>query len=704
MNKLLWLAGLCFLVAMGPVFAQSNPQLATSQSYPRDRSEGLITLDLMVTDGEGRPAAGLNARNFHLLENGREQRILSFDPFNGSALRSEPPVRIILLLDKFQVPTEIARDEQKALEAFLRKERGSLARPISVFELTESGLWTVTHPSSDGASLANEIEHNQMVMVRGSALSFQAAGPYTHPSEFGLKALGQIATDERRRPGRKLLFWIGPQQGIGTNALGDLKPDSKLFGSICWFSDLLREAHLALYIISVGESRPIAENYKDYLGGVSIPKKASLMNLARSVLAEQSGGLVIDGGPDLEQKLERCMLDAGPFYQISFDPFSAEHTYEYHDLKLEVNEPGLSVRSNTGYYDQPYYSTDPIPARRRISIAELQKVLELDESDAEKAKQLSGVELTEKLSQRRLASLFQIAHGKKTRQELTILFDTSCFLAPPADERVTAPPPNADEQKRMLAMTSDYLNTTIHKLPDLFAKRTTVRYQESPMDLEGGAAYQPLHQTDSLATAIHYRNGAEVTDQKTRKVKPGDPELLTYGEFGPVLEGVLEDFGKNEQLQWSRWEEDGGKIAVFRYSLPSEESDHHVMACCVPDGDGRQVFQRYPGYHGEISINPETGAILRLTFRSDLKSTTPLSRSDIMIQYGPVDMGGKTYVCPIKSVSIMRIRSVRILSDWDQWFRIYGPYATMLNDVSFGGYHVFRSNSRILPTFTPDGK
>lgn len=710
MKRRLCLGAALSLLTLNLSYAQSHVEPiptergSATHAHPRDRAEGLITLDALVTDQEGTAAAGLNAANFRLLENGREQKILSFDPLNGVALRSEPAVKIILLLDKFQVPTDIARDEQLAAEAFLRKEGGRLGRPISVFELTESGLWTVAHPSSDGASLANEIDHNQLVMVRGTALSFQGAGQFTHPSEFGLRALGQIATDERRRSGRKLLLWVGPGRGIGTNAVGDVKPDSKLFGTVSWFSDLLREAHLALYSFSVGPKDPAADDYKEYLAGVSSPKKASLMNLTRNVLAIQSGGLVIDSGPDLEEKLERCMLDAGPFYRISFDPFAAEHTYEYHDLQLEVSEPGLTVRTNTGYYDQPYYSTNPIPAPRLISIADLQKILELDESDAEKAKQLSGVELTEKLSQRRLASLFQIAHGKKTRQELIILFDTSCFLAPPPDERVAAAPPDAGEQKRMLARTSEYLNTTIHKLPDLFAKRTTVRYQESPMDLEGGSAYQPLHQTDSLATAIHYRNGAEVTDQKSHKVKPGDPELLTYGEFGPVLEGVLEDFGKSEQLQWSRWEDDGGRIAVFRYSVPSEESDHHVMACCLPDGDGRLVFQRYPGYHGEISINPETGAILRLTFQSDLKSTTPLSRSDIMIQYGPVDMGGKTYICPLKSVSIMRIRSVRILTDWDEWFRIYGPYATMLNDISFGVYHVFRSNSRILPTFTPDGK
>jgi len=78
-----------------------------------------------------------------------------------------------------------------------------------------------------------------------------------------------------------------------------------------------------------------------------------------------------------------------------------------------------------------------------------------------------------------------------------------------------------------------------------------------------------------------------------------------------------------------------------------------------------------------------------------------MTRSDIMIEYGPVEIGGKTYVCPLRSVSIMRSRAIRIVSEWDEAFRSWGPYATMLNDVSFDGYHMFRSESRMLTGFTP---
>jgi len=76
-----------------------------------------------------------------------------------------------------------------------------------------------------------------------------------------------------------------------------------------------------------------------------------------------------------------------------------------------------------------------------------------------------------------------------------------------------------------------------------------------------------------------------------------------------------------------------------------------------------------------------------------------------MIEYGPVEIGGKTYDCPLRSVSIMRSRSVGILSEWGESFRTYGPYATMLNDVHLQSLpHVSGPNLAFLPGFTPEEK
>jgi hypothetical protein len=73
----------------------------------------------------------------------------------------------------------------------------------------------------------------------------------------------------------------------------------------------------------------------------------------------------------------------------------------------------------------------------------------------------------------------------------------------------------------------------------------------------------------------------------------------------------------------------------------------------------------------------------------------------MMIEYGPAEIGGKTYICPVRSVAISRGKSVLPLTEWDESFRTYGPYTTMLNDVAFEQYHMFRAKSRLLTGFNP---
>ena len=142
--------------------------------------------------------------------------------------------------------------------------------------------------------------------------------------------------------------------------------------------------------------------------------------------------------------------------------------------------------------------------------------------------------------------------------------------------------------------------------------------------------------------------------------------------------------------------------AVFRYMVSAGRSLYQSGGCCLPDGDGTINFRKQTGYHGEIVIDPGSGAILRLTMQADLRGGfVPLKRSDIMIAYGPVEIGGKTYICPVRSVSISRARSVPTLREWNDEFKTWGPYTTMLNVFVFEDYHVFRGQSRMLSYSAP---
>ena len=495
--------------------------------------------------------------------------------------------------------------------------------------------------------------------------------------------------------------------GVGSGAYGEgLGAGEDIFYTIWWFNTLLREARITLYSFSV-EGTDTSQLYRGYLPGAESFRKDRFMHFYRKVLAVESGGLVLDRSDDLVGQIENCVREAGVFYSLSFNPPHAHHVDEYHSLQVQIDRPGLTARTKTGYYDQPFYSDQRNPAIRRITVEQLRQWLDTvpGEGDTEMAGQVSSLELTERLSGANLTSWTAAMHGKKSRQALLALADQSAFLPPPPTEISADAPPDTTAQQRMISLTDDYIKNTMPKLPDFFATRTTIRYEETA---EFDAAnrkinYEPLRMAENFKETVTYRNGNEIADSgavKRGHRETNHPYLITYGTFGPVLDFVRDAISAPGTLKWSRWEQSpGGPRAVFRYAIPANNSPFRVQGCCLPDGYGMSEFHNQVGYHGEIVIDPTSGAILRLQGTADLKAFPPVAVSDIMITYGPVEIGGKTYICPLRSVSILRGRSVNVLMEGNEGFRTYGPYATLVNDITYTNYHMSRGESHLVPGF-----
>ncbi len=695
---------------------QGPTQPTSPASYA---AQGLINLDVVVTDSSAKAIPGLGPKGFALLDNGQPQRIISFHEFDGISSKPDPPVRVILLIDTIKMPFDLAAFEREEVERFLRRNGGHLGQPVSIFGLSDTGFWTLAEASGDGNALAAEIAGDRLVFIRRRQLLGNGTGEFVDsgnedpPGLKALKALGDIATAERQKPGKKLLLWVGPGWGVGSARDFESKktrdPKQDAFDTIYWFSKLLREARISLFSFTVGQTDPETRSdlYLRFLKGVESAQQASTKNLDRKVLAVQSGGRVLGPGNDLVSQIEDCIQEGRTFYTLSFNPSHADRPAEYHSLQVQIGQPGLTARTNTGYYDQPFYSDQPNLVARRVTVEQLDHVLAAasHESDADLARQLSSLELTERLSTTKLSSWTAGLRGKKARQEVVALADVSAFLDPPAAEIPSDAAPDLTAQRVIVSRAVDYLNNTIPKLPNFYATRVTVRYEETPQYVNANApiGYRPLNVAASSKETVLYRNGKEVVDfsgDKGKKRKVEDGHLATYGVFGPLLGAVTDAIGSG--LSWGRWEVGAGAPhAVFHYEIPAQKSRYQVGACCLPDGDGTGAFETTAGYHGEIAIDPASGAILRLELVADLKSTTPLVRSDTVVEYGPMEIGGKSYICPLKSVSISRARSVTVLTEWDESFRTYGPFATLLNDVVFANYHMFRAKSRMLTGFNP---
>jgi hypothetical protein len=200
---------------------------------------------------------------------------------------------------------------------------------------------------------------------------------------------------------------------------------------------------------------------------------------------------------------------------------------------------------------------------------------------------------------------------------------------------------------------------------------------------------------------VHYRHGSEVVEGLQLVSSSRGQPLWTYGTFGPILRAVQAAIVHPDDLTWSRWEEVAGeRRAVFRYNVPINRSLLTVGGCCLPGGNGITHFEVMPAYHGEISIDPASGAILRVQVQEDLQTTAPADLSETIMAYGPVNIGGSTYILPAWSVDTLRIRQVLTLKEWNLTLETWGAHATEMNDFTFGHYHKFAGTGHLLPGLT----
>jgi VWFA-related protein len=351
--------------------------------------------------------------------------------------------------------------------------------------------------------------------------------------------------------------------------------------------------------------------------------------------------------------------------------------------------------------------TLPTVAEQRVSVEQLAGILTQAQSmpDADLAAKLSDLQLTERLSGAQLAHWKSTLSGEKSQRALTGVADRSAFLAPPASEMPAKPAPDLAEQRRIMGLAAVYVSKAIPQLPKFYATRTITHFEDAPGSAEadspndGGA----LHAMRISHATVLYRDGEEVAEpgpvKVDSKVHTPDRGLKTWGVFGPILGLVLLDAAQSK-LAWGHWEQGAnGPVAVFSYAVPKDKSHYEVRYCCVASAYGLESnsFQEMSGYHGEISVDPTTGTIVRLTVNAELEPKDPIVRAAAVVDYGPVELGGTTYICPQRSISIAVAKTIKQVKDPSgRSYPTMGPPQMLLNDADFGQYHLFRAETHIL--------
>lgn len=351
-----------------------------------------------------------------------------------------------------------------------------------------------------------------------------------------------------------------------------------------------------------------------------------------------------------------------------------------------------------------------VPAQEPVSVGQLEQLLISlrRQSDRKAARRLSDLELTERAGSARLAKWEAALPGRRCRDALTALADSSAFLDLPADDLDAKPAPSIAEQRAMLNKVVETTMGTIHRLPNFYATRLTLHFDDAqtkgPFFAGSNKPPRPgampeniaistrLHATGTSKETVSYRNGQETRNARILDFVNTMPErdLTTSGEFGPVLIELFQD-AVGSPMIWTHWVRTAhGDDAVFRYAVPAAKSHFLVVLPLV------QTMERVvPAYHGEVEINPETGTILRITMVAAMAPPDQMVVSSMAVEYGPVNIGGQNYVCPLKGLALSKMP---LGGSRDP----AAPMLTEVNDVKFVDYHLFRSESRIVTDVPPE--
>lgn len=314
-----------------------------------------ITLDVVVREKSGAPAANLQQQDFTILDNKQPQKIVSFEAAGTSAARTD--AQIVLVMDEVNIGFTRVSYARQQLRQFLRRDAEKLAAPASIDFFSDSGLSIAETPTRDGNELIAYMDkHPAGLRTNRRSQGFYGASDRV---QLSIRALEQLAEFEEKQPGRKLVIWISPGWPTlsGPNVQLSSKDQQHIFDTIVGLSFELRRARIALYAVDplgtsdAGSFRTFY--YEQFLKGVIEPSRAQIGNLALQVFADWTGGRVLNSSNDIAGEIESCVRDANAYYVLSYEPPAADGPNEYHAIDVKVGRPGLKAQTRMGYYAQP---------------------------------------------------------------------------------------------------------------------------------------------------------------------------------------------------------------------------------------------------------------------------------------------------------------------------------------------------------------
>ena len=272
---------------------------------------------------------------------------------------------------------------------------------------------------------------------------------------------------------------------------------------------------------------------------------------------------------------------------------------------------------------------------------------------------LTSVKLKQKLEASTVEDLQGEGAGPKTVAALKKLMETSAgFSAPVATAKAAAPPtyeqshppPEYNEQYRIINEARDYALNYTQSLPNFLCLQITRRYYDRHYQegTEGSWA-----QADVLKAKLSYFNQKEdykllgVNDEAAiDKNYDSVGGSISRGEFGSLMKEVF-DLSSQTEFHWLRWGNLDSKVChVYKYKVEQEHSRWTV--------DFQHTEQVTPAYEGLVYIDKQKNTVLRITLDALMPPTFPIQEVHSRLDYRTTNVGGQPFLLPLYSEVKMR--------------------------------------------------
>jgi VWFA-related protein len=374
--------------------AQTQPQ-AESSSVVIRKSVRRVIVDVVVTDSSGKPVHGLTRGDFSVAEDGKPQRVLSFDVHDfeaASSLSAAPPLPAntfmnlptrqergplyVIFFDMLNMKVEDQATARLQLLRFIR-DKPEGAR-FAIFVL------------SDGLRLIQGFTADQVQLF--AAMDPRTPRPHVpklflYADNFGVGEVSVIAsafTTIARfldgLPGRKNVIWVTGSLSSSILPTGDSEDNAATYSDeIKQAVDAMARSQVAVYPVDV---RGVITTHVGTSPGMGSGGAAMMTTSDSSIMeasyateeevARATGGHAFYSSNDLKELLTQATETGSEYYTLSYSPTNQNYDGRMRKIGVELSQRGYRLSYRRSYYADTDslrrgkgYASDPEAAPRK---------------------------------------------------------------------------------------------------------------------------------------------------------------------------------------------------------------------------------------------------------------------------------------------------------------------------------------------------